>query len=89
MQAQGPKTPYEVYCHRCNVSCPAGERHCVHCGGRLSRERGHVVEFPTAFEEGEGPPEQEAPRRSPFSPVALVWILLFVGGTVYRACAEG
>ena len=95
MQTQDSRTPYEVHCPRCDVTFPVGTRHCLHCGGRLPRERGKLPEtqmsFETGmgFEEGEDPPEDERPRRSPFSPVALVWVLLFVGGTLYRACTSG
>jgi hypothetical protein len=41
-----------------------------------------------SFEEGTGPVE-ERPRSSPISPIALIWVLLLVGGTIYRACAGG
>ncbi len=89
MQAQGPQTPYEVFCPRCTVTFPVGTRHCIHCGGRVSRERWQAIGVPVTFEEGTAPPEEERPRMSPFSPVALVWVLLFVAGTVYRACTSG
>jgi hypothetical protein len=89
MQAQGPKTPYEVHCPRCNVTFAVGSRHCVHCGRRLSRERWKPPEAPLLFGESGSPTDDEAPRLSPFSPVALLWVLLFVGGTIYRACTSG
>jgi len=41
------------------------------------------------FDEGAAPMEDERPRTSPFSPVALLWVLLFVAGTIYRVCAGG
>lgn len=87
MQAQGPQTPYEVFCPRCNVTFPVGARHCLHCGGRLSRERGQSITAPPSFEERDVPLEDEGPRMSRFSPVAFFWVLLFVAGTIYRACA--
>jgi hypothetical protein len=31
--------------------------------------------------------EESATRRSGWSPLALIWLLLFVGGTIYRSCA--
>jgi len=34
--AEGPQTPYEVYCYHCRVTFPAQARRCVHCGQRLS-----------------------------------------------------
>ena len=89
MQVQGPKTPYEVHCSHCNVTFPVGTRRCIHCGERLARERGRLPGIQMSFEEGEGPPEDENPRRSPFSPVALIWVLIFVAGTIYRACTSG
>lgn len=30
---RGPGTPYEVRCHRCDVSFPVETRRCIHCGG--------------------------------------------------------
>jgi hypothetical protein len=89
MQAQGPQTPYEVFCPRCNVTYPVGTRHCIHCDGRLSKDRWQPIEAPVTFGEGAAPPQDERPRRSPFSPVALIWVLLFVAGTVYRTCTSG
>ncbi len=89
MQAQGPQTPYEVFCPECNVTFPVGTRHCLHCGGRLSRERGRLIEALSSFEGEDAPPEGEASPMSRFSPVALVWVLLFAAGTLYRACTSG
>ena len=89
MRAQGGTTPYEVHCPRCQVTFPVGARHCVHCGGRLSRERGRLPVLEMSFEEGTEPAEEEGPRRSPISPIAVIWVLLLVGGTLYRACTGG
>lgn len=89
MQAHGPQTPYEVFCPRCNVTFPVGARQCLHCGGRLSRDRRQANEAPMTFGEGAGPLEDERPRMAPFSPVAVIWVLLFVALTVYRACTSG
>jgi hypothetical protein len=89
MQLQGPKTPYEVHCAHCNVTFPVGTRRCVHCGGRISRERGRLPDSQVSFGEGAGPPADESRRMSPFSPVALIWVLIFVAGTIYRACSSG
>jgi len=41
------------------------------------------------FGEGTGAPEEEHPRTRAFSPVALIWALLIVAGSIYRACAGG
>ena len=89
MQVQGPQTPYEVFCPHCNVTFPVGTRHCIHCGGSLARERWQAAPSPMTFGEGTGPPEDERPRTNPFSPVALIWVALFVIGTIYRACTSG
>jgi hypothetical protein len=89
MQPQGPQTPYEVFCPRCRVTFPVGTRSCIHCGGRLARDRWQPADKRVTFDEGAGPLEDERPRISPFSPVALIWVLLFVAGTIYRACTSG
>jgi hypothetical protein len=47
------------------------------------------MDAPVTFDEGAAPMEDERPRMSPFSPVALIWVLLFVAGTIYRACSSG
>jgi hypothetical protein len=96
MLKQRSQRPFEVYCNHCNVSFPVGARHCLHCGGRLARERaagtamrGVPPELQLSEAEPIEPFEEETSRRSPFSPVALIWVLLFVVGTIYRACTEG
>jgi hypothetical protein len=33
--------------------------------------------------------DDDAPRRTPFSLMSLLWLVLIVGGAVYRACTEG
>jgi hypothetical protein len=87
MPTQGSSFPYEVYCNHCNVTFPAGTRRCLHCGGRLSRERGMAGAVPPQPLELEHVEEEEVSRRSPFSPVVLLWLVVFVVGTIYRACA--
>ena len=89
MQAQGPQTPFEVFCPQCKVTFPVGARHCLHCGGRLLRERTRLVEALSSFDQEGAPLEDEGPRMNRFSPDALIWVLLFVVGTLYRACASG
>ena len=86
MPKQGSSVPFEVYCNHCNVTFPAGTRRCLHCGGRLSREHGAAEAAPPHPLELERIEEEEAPRRSPFSPVVLLWLAVFVAGTIYRAC---
>jgi hypothetical protein len=86
MTIRSRSNPYEVYCPRCSVTFPVGQKNCVHCGGRLSKERLEPAEFAIPFEEMEEVQEETATKRSAWSPLALVWLILFVGGTIYRAC---
>jgi len=81
--------PYEVYCPHCSVTFPVGQKHCIHCGGRLSKERLEPGEFAIPFDEVEEVQEEIATSRSRFSPLALIWVLLFIGGTIYRSCTSG
>jgi hypothetical protein len=79
--------PIEVYCNRCRVTFPLGSKRCIHCGGPLSRERGGPgIEIGPATEEALLE-EEPVTRRSPFSPLTLVWIALLVGAYVTRMCA--
>ena len=87
MATQGSTVPFEVYCNQCNVTFPTGTRRCLHCGGRLSRERGRPEAAPPQPFPMDAAEEEELPRRSPFSPMVLLWLALFVAGTIYRACA--
>jgi len=87
MPTQGSSAFFEVYCNRCNVTFPVGTRRCLHCGGRLSRERGTPEAEPAQPFLLAPAEEGEAPRRSPISPILLLWLAVFVGGTIYRACA--
>jgi hypothetical protein len=86
--------PFEVYCHRCIVSFPAEARRCLHCGSRLARDPlSHDPLSPgrlSTMEVEEFLPvevEEEAPRRSPFSPMALIWVVLLAVGSIHRACS--
>jgi len=96
MRAIRETTPYEVLCPRCNVTFPVGTKRCIHCGGRVGPSGGPIPllvgrpsEAPAEAFPGAEEEEEASPRRSPFSPVAVLWVLLFVGGTIYRACAGG
>jgi len=90
MQKVRQTGPYEVLCPRCNVTFPVGTRHCIHCGGPIGGRGlfGGGAQAPTLSPTGE--PEDfdddEMPRRSPYSPVALLWVILLGAGAVYRAC---
>ncbi len=38
-------SPFEVRCHRCDVTFPVETRNCVHCGGRLDpRDQSGILE---------------------------------------------
>jgi len=82
-------SPYEVLCPRCNVTFPVGTRHCIHCGGPVGRGRG-LFSGATTTSPADRPEEidelDDVPRRSPFSPVALLWVILLGAGAIYRAC---
>ena len=87
MQQDGPKTPYEVYCPHCRVTFAVGTRRCVHCGGRLGRERFRAaVDLPPGGEDILV--EEEPGRRSGLSPFTLVWVALLLAGYFYRACTS-
>lgn len=92
--AEGAQTPYEVYCYDCRVTFPVGTQRCVHCGGRIGRQRlprmlpgtrpGGVASGPLEQEID----EEELPKRGGrLSPIAALWLLLALGGAMYRACA--
>ena len=88
MTIRSHSNPYEVYCSPCSVTFPVGQKRCVHCGGRLTKERLEPGEFTIPFEEAEEVPEEVSTRRSGWSPLALIWLVLFVGGTIYRSCVS-
>ena len=91
MTIRNQSNPYEVYCPSCSVTFPIGQKHCIHCGGRLSKQSLEPGEFTIPFSETEveeeEDPQEIAGRRSAWSPLTLIWVLLFVGGTIYRSCA--
>ena len=92
-------SPYEVYCQRCRVSFPVGTRPCIHCGERIGRpgllraaparpaaapKRPAGAPPPPVFEED----AEELPTRGGLmSPVAILWVVLILGGAIYRACS--
>jgi hypothetical protein len=95
MQSPRQTSPYEVLCHHCNVTFPLGTRHCIHCGGPIGRGRGlfaaaaAAANAPSTSEPVEIEDEEELSRRSSFSPVSILWLVLIAGGAIFRACAEG
>lgn len=85
---------FEVRCDRCSVTYPVGTRTCLHCGERLGRSRpagaslrsapGRPAELPGEAQDEE---LELAGRSGVLSPVAILWVVLLVGGAVYRLCA--
>ena len=90
MQAEAPRTPYEIHCARCRVTFPVGTKRCLHCGGRLTRDRmPQNVVFPPALEmPGEFPDEEASRRSSRISPITVLWIVAALGVAIQRACAS-
>ncbi len=91
MRTRDPQTPYQVYCYQCNVTAPAGTRRCLHCGGRLSGARNPQqaaltdlfrADFPEADEER----EELTTSIGSAAPKVAMWILLLIGGFLYRFC---
>ncbi len=86
MDASTPGTPYEVRCERCRVSFPLGTRRCIHCGETIGRKR-RRARIPLPLGHEEVLVEEELPSKSGgFSPLTFVWLLLLLGGYLYRSC---
>jgi hypothetical protein len=93
MRNPGPQNPYEVYCYKCNVTAPVGSRRCIHCGGPLSRgERDDprraalAALIGTNVGEADEDLEETAPSVASVVPKIAIWILLLIGGFLYRFC---
>jgi hypothetical protein len=91
MRASGPQNPYEVYCYQCNVTAPAGARRCVHCGGRLSgalnpRRAALTDLFEAEITEADEEGEEATTSIASAAPKIALWILLLIGGSLYRLC---
>ncbi len=84
----GPQTPFEVYCYSCQSSFAAGTRRCVHCGGRLGRERTAPAVARPSIQDQEIL-QEELPTRKRFSPMTALWLVLALGAAAYRACTGG
>ena len=98
MNVEQPSS-FEVRCQHCRVTFPVGTRTCVHCGQRIGRAR---VPRPgaTRSSAAQGRPQATAPppeledleeeemptRGGLMSPVAILWVVLILGGAIYRAC---
>ena len=90
VQSTGPQNAYEVYCYPCQVTAPVGSRRCLHCGGRLSKQRTQPAVMTTkpleeSIKENDVPDELQQ-RSGTNLPMTAVWILLLVGGSLYRLC---
>lgn len=90
MQAEGPRTRYEIHCARCRVTFPAGTKRCLHCGGRLTRDRTpQDAVLPPTFDIPDELPDEEASKRSSrISPISVLWIVAALGVAIQRACAS-
>ena len=91
MRTSGSQNPYEVYCYQCNVTAPAGTRRCVHCGGRMSNAQvpqratlKDLLEARTTEADEEG--EELTASIGSAAPKIALWILLLIGGFLYRFC---
>jgi len=92
MRTPGPQNPYEVYCYKCNVTAPVGNRRCIHCGGALSRgeqdpRRAALAALIGAdVSESDQDLDETAPSAASVIPKIAIWILLLIGGFLYRFC---
>jgi hypothetical protein len=92
MRTPGPQNPYEVYCYKCNVTAPVGSRRCIHCGGSLSngtqdpRRAALAALLGADIREPEEGAEELPPSIGSVAPKIAVWILLLIGGFLYRFC---
>lgn len=92
MRTPGPQNPYEVYCYKCNVTAPLGSRRCIHCGGSLSggeqdpRRAALAALIGADIGEADEGVEETAPSVASVIPKIAIWILLLIGGFLYRFC---
>jgi hypothetical protein len=92
MRAPGPQNPYEVYCFQCNVTAPAGTRRCIHCGGSLSRSEPDPRRAALAaligadISEADEDADETTPSAGSVVPKIAIWVLLLIGGFLYRFC---
>lgn len=92
MRTPDPQNTYEVYCHQCNVTAPVGTRRCIHCGGSLSggMQDPRRVAWTTLIggdvREADAGAEELPPSIGSVAPKLAMWILLLIGGVLYRFC---
>lgn len=87
MQENLAQTPYEVACPDCRVTFPIGTRQCVHCGGPIARQRSLQPRLRPSGEESVVVNDELGRRPGGFSPMTLVWVVLLLGGYLYRSCS--
>ena len=89
-RAEGPQTPYEVYCHHCHTSFAAGTRTCVHCGNRIGSVRRGPASgpIPDVFDPEAEAEAEELSRLSMGRRLGglAMWVLLAIGATLLRFC---
>lgn len=93
------RTPYEVMCHRCQVTFALGTKKCIHCGDKLGRRgarKAIVVDELAEIFQPDAEPEEHAPEakasgrsRLPISPMTLIWVVVIAGSLAQRACQGG
>jgi hypothetical protein len=88
-RAEGPQTPFEVYCYDCRSTFALGTRSCVHCGrpiaGRAARPQLDARPHPLETQDDEGPEQSLARRIGGTS----LWVLVALAAAASRLCAEG
>jgi hypothetical protein len=88
-RAEGPQTPFEVYCYNCKATFALGTRRCVHCGRPLGRQAGRAEggSRPEPLEMSEdGIAEPSLARRLGGT---SLWVLIAIAAAASRLCAEG
>jgi len=94
---QTPTAAFEVWCNHCRTSFATGTKRCIHCGERLARERRSLTLRVPRVDEAVALPdeiddllvEEDVPKKkSPFSPLTLVWIAILLGGYLFQLCSQ-
>ncbi len=94
MQQENPRSPFEVYCQRCRVTFPVNAKHCLHCGGRLSKtQSASPIVFEPSMQPSMPPPlelrDEDTPSRTrSFSPISILWIAVALAVGIQRACSS-
>lgn len=98
------RSDFEVRCFSCSVTFPAGTKRCLHCGERTGvpalplGTADDLSQLPQLRDSVPGPislgdldDEAEAVGKKGPGRIVLgsIWLLLAVGGSIYRACSGG